>query len=326
MKEKIYFSNIGPYYQQIKYVIEKITNLEIITPPADIKENISLGSMYSPKNICQLFKYELGNYIYAIRKEASILISFTSECLSKYYGELHEAILEEMGYHVKLIKITTIKELYIFAKDINYKLNPIKFVYYLLQGIIMVIFINNLNKYYYENYAISENKEKFKILKKQVNKYYSKSNLSIFKIVKNYYKFRSKYHKLNNLCACKPLKILLIATPSLLINDYNIEEILLKNNIIIYHHKLYHINNEAINKVIKYCKKNIDGIIFLQSNNCIFELNTIPIIKRISTDYNIQALFLDLDIDIGIYEIDNKISIFLTTLATNKQQKQIKSP
>ena len=66
MNNKISFPHIGNYYIPIRYIIEKITNGEVILPPINNRETIELGEKYSPNTICMPFKYNLGNYINAL--------------------------------------------------------------------------------------------------------------------------------------------------------------------------------------------------------------------------------------------------------------------
>ena len=137
MNNKISFPHIENYYIPIKYIIEKITKCEVIIPSLNNKETIEIGEKYSPSNICMPFKYNLGNYINALNKGATILIQAGGGCIYGYYAELQAQILEDLGYNFRFVNLiknnhVSIKNLYLFAKSLNEKLNIIKFIYYLI--------------------------------------------------------------------------------------------------------------------------------------------------------------------------------------------------
>ena len=74
MNKIISFPHLSNYYIPIKYIIEKITKLQVYIPPYNNKQTISLGAKYSPDDICMPFKYNLGNYINALNNGANILV------------------------------------------------------------------------------------------------------------------------------------------------------------------------------------------------------------------------------------------------------------
>ena len=76
---KISFPHIGNYYIPIGYLIKKLTKQEVIIPPKITRKTIDIGSKYSPDFVCVPFKYNLGNYIEALEKGATILASESKE-------------------------------------------------------------------------------------------------------------------------------------------------------------------------------------------------------------------------------------------------------
>ncbi len=151
MNKIISFPHLSNYYIPIKYLIEKTTKCKTIISPPNNKETISLGSRYSPDAICMPFKYNLGNYINALDSGATILIQAGGGCRYGYFAELQESILKDLGYNftfVNLIKNNHISltKMYKFAKKLNPKLNIITYIYYLIQSVLIIIYMDKLDK------------------------------------------------------------------------------------------------------------------------------------------------------------------------------------
>lgn len=350
MNNIISFPLIGLYHIPIKYIIEKITKCTVIIPS---KNTMSLGEKYSPGNICMPFKYNLGNYIDALNKGATIVIQAGGGCIYGYYAELQSQILEDIGYNytfVNLIKNNhiSITKLYQFAKSVNEKLRIITFIYYLIQGILMIIFMDKIDNYKRIYQSDIENKGAFEIYKQEFINIYSDKKLSIYKIIKTYFKYKRKFKseklKENN----RPLKILLIGELFSLMetnSSNNIEESLLNQGIKVYRHtnltylllekkiKQYEISQkvkkyikyklgadgaESVYYALKHCKEGIDGIIHMKSYGCIPELNAIPVLNKISEDYKVPILYLSFDGKNNISNIDTKLEAFYDMLKSRK--------
>ena len=346
MKNKITFPYVELYYIPIKYFLENVTKCEIITPSPIIEENLSLGNIYSPQNVCLSFKWQLGNYIDAIRKGANILLSFRGICLNSFFHEVHENVLEDMGYSFKIIDIShhnhlSLKKTYCFAKQMNNKLNIITFIYYLLQGIMILIFMDLFKKYYRENYAKVKEKNKFTNINNQIIHYYSQKKLSFYRIIKNYYYFKKEYKKITLNNDNNILKILLIGNPLTLIDRHINQELetkLLSKEIIVYRginlsniilttqKNSYRKYSNLIIRARKWCKKGIDGIIHVKCSNCLLALNEISILNKISRDYKLPIIFLNYNGDLNNHTNDLQIVSFINEIKEKKTAKQIKEP
>ena len=188
MNKIISFPHIADYYIPIKYLLTKITECEIYIPSLNNLETINIGSKNSPQDVCMPFKYNLGNYIDALNHGANILIQAGGGCRYGYFAELQAEILESLGYNFNFINLinnnhVSVLKLYKFSKEINPKLNIFKFSYYLVQSILIIIFMDKLNNYQRINEAYAINKEIFKKLKSKMYKSFSKNKLSIIKII-----------------------------------------------------------------------------------------------------------------------------------------------
>ena len=205
MNKIISFPHLSNYYIPIKYLIEKTTKCKTIISPPNNKETISLGSRYSPDAICMPFKYNLGNYINALDSGATILIQAGGGCRYGYFAELQESILKDLGYNftfVNLIKNNHISltKMYKFAKKLNPKLNIITYIYYLIQSVLIIIYMDKLDKYLRKNMGYAKDPSLFETLEKKMHFAYLEQKLSIYKIIKIYHKlFRLGTSRLANL-------------------------------------------------------------------------------------------------------------------------------
>lgn len=352
MTKIISFPHLGNYYVPLKYLIKKMSRCEVIIPDKNNRQTITNGTKYSPDEICVPFKYNLGNYLDALSKGANVLIQGGGGCRYGYFAELQEAILRREGYQFEFINLiknnhVSIIKLYQSMKKLNKKLNPLSFSYYLIQGLLMMIFIDNQEKYLRENIGFEEISNRFENLEKAFLNAYSQDKLGIIKIIKIYLKYRKLYHRV-------PLKniskkeILLIGELYSLIDlesSHNLERNIAKKGfkVIRYTNLTYLLITKRImkpillfkgRKYVKYllgadgtesivhtldhAKKGLAGVIHLKSFGCVPELNAIPILNRISNDYQLPIMYLSFEGENNISNIDTKLEAFQDMLNQNK--------
>ena len=355
MNNKITFPHIGNYYIPAKYVLKKITKCEVIIPPYNNKNTITLGSKYSPNDICMPFKYNLGNYINALELGANILIQAGGGCRYGYFAELQEQILKDLGYQFTFINLiknnhVSLIKMYQFSKKINKKLNIIKYFYYLIQGFLIIISMDKLDNYRRINQALSIDKTLFEINNKKILNSFQREKQSIIRIMKTYYKYLKIYKNIPKKENPKPIKILLIGELYSLM-DYQasnyLELSLLKENVSIYRYtnftylllkkkfnqkrillkskkylkyRLGADGTESIYHAINHCQKGIDGIIHIKSYGCVPEINAIPILNKISKDYHTPIVYLSFDGENNIANIDTKLEAFYDMIKAKKNQ------
>lgn len=354
MNKIISFPHLGKYYIPIKYIIENITKYKVLIPPENNKETIELGSRYSPEDICMPFKYNLGNYIQALNSGANILIQGGGGCRYGYFAELQEGILKSLGYKfdfINLIKnnhISVIK-MYKTSKKLNKKLNIFLYAYYLIQGILIIIFMDKLDDYLRKNMGYEKEKNSFKIKEEKMHQAFSKEKLGIIKIIKIYKKYYKEYRSIE-LEEKTRTKILLIGELYSLMDlnsSNNLERSLIQEGIeIIRYTNLTYLlikkrfmkkmllfkgrkylkyalgadGTESVVHALEHAKKGIDGIIHVKSFSCVPEINAMPILNQISEDYNVPILYLSFDGENNISNIDTKIEAF-NDMIFNKKNK-----
>lgn len=355
MNKIISFPHLGDYYIPIKYLVKKITNCKVIVPPQNNKKTIEKGSKYSPEDICMPFKYNLGNYIDALESGATILIQAGGGCRYGYYAELQEQILKDLGYQFEFINLiqnnhVSLIKLYKISKKINHKLNIFKYIYYLLQGLIIMITMDKQDKFLRENIGFELEKGAFELAEKKYKNTLSQEKLGIIKIIKIYHKYKKIYHEIP-LKEGPKLEILLIGELYSLIDlesSNNLERNLATQGIkVIRYTNLTYLllikkfmrrillfkgrkylkytlgadGTESIVHAIDHCKKGVDGIIHIKSFGCVPEINAIPTLSKISEDFDTPILYLSFDGENNISNIDTKIEAFKDMIVSKKTKK-----
>ena len=105
MKKVLAFPQLGDYKHPIGKFLRRVTNLEVIDTPPITRKTIDLGSKYSPDSVCIPFKYNLGNFIEALDMGANVLLQAGGGCRYRYYAEVQETILKDLGYNFQFIQI-----------------------------------------------------------------------------------------------------------------------------------------------------------------------------------------------------------------------------
>jgi len=344
MNKIISFPHMGSYYIPVKYLIKKITNYNVFIPPKNTKKTIELGSKYSPNDICMPFKYNLGNYIEALNSGADILIQAGGGCRYGYYAELQEEILKDLGYKFKFINLiegnhVSLLKLYKEAKKLNPKLNIFKYIYYLIQGLLLIIIMDKLDKYLRENIGFEIEKGTFEKTEKQYLNSISSNKLGIIKIIRLYFKYKKIYKNIP-INKENELKILLIGELYSLMDpeaSNNLERNLAKQGIKVIRYTdltyllitkrfMKHIllfkgrkylkyqlgadGTESVVHMLDHSKKGIDGVIHIKSFSCVPEINAISTLNQIAEDYKTPIIYLSFDGENAISNIDTKIEAF----------------
>ena len=354
MTKKITFPHIGSYYIPIKYLIEKTTLCDVIVPPKITKKTIELGSKYSPDYVCVPFKYNLGNFIESIELGANVVLQAGGGCRYGYYAELQEQILKDLGYNIEFVNFiknnrVSIFNIYKYVKKVNPKLNIFKYVYYLLNTVLMVIIMDKLQKNMRENMGFEVVKNSFNEIEKRLfEELQGKINpLKLFKI---YYKYKKEYkncpiNKPNNClkvgivgelysimepyCSCfiekklatKGIEVKRFTTVTYLLlqKKHNIKKLLKKGK----KYLKYHLGADATESVVlteELAKQGFDGIIHIKSFGCTPELNAMPILSKVSEDYSIPIIYFSFDSQDSEVGIETRLEAFYDMIIAKKKK------
>ncbi len=356
MNNKITFPHIGNYYIPISYLIKNITKCEVIIPPPITKKTLDLGSSNSPDYVCVPFKYNLGNFIESLDQGANIILQAGGGCRYGYYAELQEQILKDLGYHFQLINFIdnnhfSIKKIYVFAKSLNPKLNIFTFFYYILNTFLMIVFMDKLGKYPRENMGFEVKRNSFINTEKEYLSTLKKEKQSPYSIIKNYIYYKHKFKSLS-INKKNPLKIGIVGELYSIMEPYcnnnmekklasfgievhrfttlnyllfqkkrNIKRLLKKGK----NYLKYHLGADATESVVlslELAKQKYDGIIHIKSFGCTPEISAMPILERISNEYNIPIIYFSFDSGRSEVSIDTRLEAFYDMIKERKNRNK----
>ena len=354
MDKIIAFPQMDNYYVPIKILFSNITKNKILNPIKITKKTIELGSKNSPDFVCMPFKYTLGTIIEYLEKGANTIIQFGGGCKYGYYSELQEQILNDLGYDFTYINFvskghTDLKKVYKEMLKIEPNIKIIKSLYYLLITIKMVKYMDRIDDYIRHNIGFEKNKGEFKKVKQEMLNIFSKTK-SYFDLRKKYKKYFSKIRKIK---VSKPENCMRVGIIGELYTimepfaNYYLEEELAKHNIEITRftnvtyllfQKKYKIKKylKEARKYIKYkmgvdaseniarslemCEKGYDGIIHIKSSFCTPEIGAMPIISKISNNYNVPIIFFSFDANTSETGIKTRLEAFYDMLEMRKDK------
>ena len=348
MKKIISFPHLGDYYIPISEFLKRTTNATIMPAPPITKKTINIGAKYSPDSVCLPFKYNLGNFIESLENGANILFTAGGGCRYRYYAEVSETILRDLGYNFEFHSLVTkgkinIKKIYKEFKEINPNL---KLTTFINSGIYTILFIWNMDKIdkiIRKNIGFEQRKNDHINLKnKMLNDF--KNTKSILKLSLLYSKYKKLFKKIPITKPKNCLKVAIIGelyTAMEPFSSYFLETELASMNIEIKRYtnlsyllwqKKFRIKH-MLRQSKKYCKftlgadgldnvyrtldsinKKYDGIIHTKPFGCTPEIGAIPIIQKICKEHEMPIIFLSYDVETSNEGIKTRLEAFYDLL------------
>ena len=349
----ISFPHMGNYSVPLKFMLEKLSKLEVIVAPSITKKTLELGSKYAPDFVCIPFKYNLGNYIEALEKGANVLVGAGGGCRFGYYGEGNETILKGLGYEFEFCSIGNDngkmgpKTIYKALKKLNPKLNIFNYLYYLCLIFLMVLYMDKLDVIIRSRIGFAKNHDDFINEQKLFLKKFSETK-GIIHLIAQYFKAKRRIKKIaiNKNKDC--LKVGIIGelyTSMEPFASYNIEIELAKMGVeierytnltylmIIKYFNLkyllhqakgyvrFKLGADALDNIARtkwLCKKKYDGIIHTKPFGCMPEVSGIPIIDKIAKNYKVPIIYLSFDSQTSEEGIKTRLEAFYDMINMKK--------
>lgn len=356
MKKIISFPHLGNYYIPISKFLTKTTKLKVIPSPPITKKTIEIGSKNSPDTACVPFKYNLGNFIESLENGANVLFTAGGGCRYRYYAEVTEVILKDLGYEFEFYKISSrdklrLREVYKTFKKINKDLTIWQLLHSILYTFIFIWHMDKIDKLIRKNIGFEEKKNSFILLQKKMLKNFKKTD-SITKLTIEYFKYKKLFKKLKVNKPKKPLKVAIIGelyTSMEPFSSYFLEQELASMNIEVtrFTNLSYLLWQKAflikhmLRKSKKYCKyklgadgldniyrsilvseKKYDGIIHIKPFGCTPEVTAIPIIQKICKDYKIPIIFFSFDSETSNEGIKTRLEAFYDLLNIRRDKHE----
>jgi len=346
---------MGNYYIPISTLFKNISGAEVIIPPPITKRTIALGAQHSPDFVCVPFKYNLGNFIESLELGANFLIQTHGGCRMGYYGEVQEQILRDLNYKFEFCMVNSLKSspkvYYKIFKKINPKLNLLKTSKAFLLAYEQLKAIEEIEEIIRRNIGFEEIKNSFEKLEKIFLKKLEKAhNWSMAR--KIHKDFKKKFLNLKINKPEVPLKIAIVGELYVLMepfSNYFLEKELAKFGIEITRfitasyllfspmHKddrkivkktkgylKYHIGADGADSVARSlwaAENNFDGIIHIKPFGCTPEVNSIPVLQKISLDKKIPILYFSVDAQTSETGIKTRLEAFYDMLKMKREKE-----
>jgi len=355
MKEVISFPHLGDYYIPIRKLLRNLTKMEVIPAPPITKKTIELGSKYAPDTVCVPFKYNLGNFIETLDEGATILFQAGGGCRYRYYAEVQEKILKDLGYKFHFFKLVShdrvrVLETFRLFKQLNPHLKFRTFIKEALHALCFIYYMDKIDEIIRKNIGFEKEKNSFKNLKKEMLNEMDKTH-STFALWRMYKKYKKKFRKLKVEKPKNTLKIAVIGelyTAMEPFSTYFLEEALASMNIEIkrFTNVSYLLWQKALVtkwllfKSRKYCKYTLgadgldnvyrvlyakrhhfDGVIHTKPFGCTPEIGAIPIIQKAAQDASLPILFFSFDSQTSEEGIKTRLEAFYDLIKIRKEKQ-----
>lgn len=101
---KVTFPRVAESWRTFKMLLEDLGN-EVVPPPRPSKRTLDLGVRHSPEFACFPLKILTGTYLETLEMGADTLVTTggVGPCRAGEYAMLHDKILRDLGYEVKMI-------------------------------------------------------------------------------------------------------------------------------------------------------------------------------------------------------------------------------
>lgn len=343
------------YYHPIAKLLKMLTKEKVIPAPPITKKTLTLGTKHAPDTVCIPFKYNLGNFIESLEDGANILFTAGGGCRYRYYAEVTETILRDLGYNFEFYKLITkdklhVREVYHLFKSINPNLTFLKFIHSMLYTLFFIFYMDKTDHKIRKNIGFEQEKNSHIRLQTKMIQEFEKTN-SIIKLSILFLKYKYKFSKIKINKPKQCLKVGIIGelyTSMEPFSNYFLEESLAKENIevkrftnlsyllwqkpLLKKHLLrktkqyckYPLGADGLDNVyrsIKLSKKNYDGIIHIKPFGCTPEIGAIPIIQKVCEDNAMPIIFFSFDAETGEEGINTRLEAFKDLITLRRSKK-----
>ena len=360
MRCKISFPHMGKYHVPIKRLMEKLVGKhgEVSPSPAITKRTIELGTKHSPEFVCIPFKYNLGNFIEALENGANVLFHTSGDCRMGFYNEVQEQILRDLGYEFEMCILETnsrnrsLRDFHNMFKRMNPSLTYAKTVSAIALAIRIIFAMDKIEDYVRANVGFETVEGELEKIEQQFLK--RVANASFFQVGAIYRRFLKK---LKDVPLNKPknaMKIGVVGELYVLMepfSNYFIEKELAKFGMEVTRfinvsyllfspkHKIKYLLKEAegyasydigadgtdsVAKSVFFARNGYDGIIHLKPFGCTPEVNSIPIVQRVSEDFEIPVLYFSFDSQTSETGVKTRLEAFYDMIEMKRKKPTLK--
>lgn len=352
-QKKVAFPRFGNYNLCIKYFVEQALNAEYILQPLLTQRTLEAGARYSPDSVCAPFKTCLGSLIDALEAGADTLIMPPGICRLGYYGELHEQILRDLGYEFDFINLSRYstgkpKDYLKALKRIDPDLSAAHLARVGAETLKMLAHLDDTEAEYYKNCG-------FEVHHEDYHKTWSRflaameTAQSLHDIEQAYSWVKQAFSSIPISKPASPLRVGVVGEYFTAVDGFSnhfLEQKIadmgvevhrfmsVTNRNLRYHGKNLQIgiqdycryemgptSTANIWAAKHYASHSFDGIIHIKSADCTPEIDIMPVLQNISTDYKIPVLYLSFDSQTSDTGLETRLEAFYDMIRIRKEGK-----
>lgn len=350
--KEVAFPRYADYNAPVRYFLEKGVGVSCILPPRLTQRTMELGTKYSPDFVCTPFKILLGNMIEALEAGADTLLMVYGICKLGYYGELQEQILRDLGYEFEFVNFSDYdtgkkKDLFKGVKRLNPKVKLPKLLIELRHAVKMAEYIDEMTGEYYQNCGFETEKGAYrKAYQTFIRRMYAANGPE--EIEDAYEKAKQAFAGIPVEKPTHPLRVGIVGefyTAMDPFSNFEVEQKLADMGVEVYrwmtltNRFLHYPGEKNLNVYIrdlctyemgptstaniwsakKFAEQDFDGIIHIKSANCTPEIDVMPVLRNISTDYKIPILYLTYDAQTSDVGLMTRLEAFYDMISMRKR-------
>lgn len=354
-QRKIAFPRYAEYNCVLKYFVEQGLDATYILQPALTRRTEELGAKYSPDFVCTPFKTLLGSMIESLEAGADTLFMTHGFCRLGYFGELQEQILRDLGYSFDFLNLaeysTGKKKDWVRAiKWVNPRANLGKLTLRARDTIKMVQYLDQVTSFYYENCGFDASGGEYqKAYQQFISAMYTVTSKREIETV--YQRTMDRLRRIPLDKPAHPLRVGVVGELYTVMDPFSnleLEQKLADMGVEIHRwmtltNRLIHYPGEKnLNPEIrdlctyemgptstaniwcarKYAQQGFDGLIHIKSASCTPEIDIMPVLQNISTDYKIPLLCLTYDAQTSDVGLMTRLEAFYDMIDAKKRMRR----
>ncbi|MCD8314072.1 MAG: hypothetical protein LUD44_00270 [Firmicutes bacterium] len=350
-KRRLAFPAFSNYGAALKYFVEQGVGAEYVMPPEPTKKTMQYGEMNSPDFVCTPFKHTLGSMIEALELGADTLIELGGPCRLGFYGELQRQILTDMGYEFTMIDFDGLKDVkksvwIDVMKSVNPSMKMSTMLVEATNTFRMIRYLDEIEALYHANMGFEVTRGAYDKIYREflldmntassgtdIKNAYKKAKTAMddepinkpalplrVGIVGEYFTVMDKYGNLdleNKLC-----RMGVEVHRFMNVTNYNFGSSEPKLFVTAKQYMRFPMGPTSATNVTtaeNYAKLGYDGIIHVKSFGCTPEVDIMPILSRISSEYHIPILYLSYDTQTSDTGLDTRLEAFYDMISLKKK-------
>jgi predicted nucleotide-binding protein (sugar kinase/HSP70/actin superfamily) len=352
-QNRVAFFHYSHYDLAFRYFTKYVLDAEFVELPSATRQTLDLGTRNSSDYVCAPFKHMMGDYIEALERGANVLVQFAGPCRLGYYGELQESILRDLGYEFTMLNFAELSNSspLDYVKQVKAKINPNVSVptalLHLATTAKMVTFLDEAYDRYLERAAFAVEKGAFK---RELKRYHAalKRVSNDEELVDAQNAVLAAFEAIPVNIPANRVRVGIVGEFYTAVDQHSnleIEEKLIGMGVEL--HRLVNLNNRFLHydekalrreagdyltydmgptssmtcaAAVRYARAGYDGIVHLKSSGCTPEIDCVPVLRRISSDFHIPVLYLSYDSQTSDTGLDTRLEAFYDMLAMKKEK------